>query len=258
MAKTMKQRFADWKQQLRLTVQRYYEKKHRRLPLQDTIVLECESDMDDNPRAIYEYLLQQGLNRTYKIVWLVKDVEFCRTHYGAKNVEFLNRRDAILKNWIRLDFHYSTAKWFVFSHPYWFQKRRKEQRVIFTGHGNPLKKGSPVPDMHKCYDRMLVTNEPVAKMNCEVWQCPEEKVFFCGYPRNDLLTAGQPQTVFSKLFDWQQGERVIMCMPTYKKAAGWSDSEDTEDVFSLCVVKEQESFDKLERFLAKNRVHLLV
>ena len=38
-------------------------------PLQEKIVFECQSDMDDNPRAIYEYMIAQGLNKSYKIVW---------------------------------------------------------------------------------------------------------------------------------------------------------------------------------------------
>ena len=36
------------------------------LPIKKNIVLECESDMDDNPRAFYEYLLKIGYNKVYK------------------------------------------------------------------------------------------------------------------------------------------------------------------------------------------------
>ena len=58
-------------------------------PLRNTIVFECESDMDDNPRAFYEYLIEEGYNKKYRLVWIVKDVAFCKKRHSlSKAVSF--------------------------------------------------------------------------------------------------------------------------------------------------------------------------
>ena len=41
-------------------------------PLQDIIVIESHNDFDSNGGAFYRYLVENGYNQKYKIVWLIK------------------------------------------------------------------------------------------------------------------------------------------------------------------------------------------
>ena len=43
------------------------------VPLQDIIMIESHNDFDCNGGAFYEYLLRNGYNKKYKIVWLLKN-----------------------------------------------------------------------------------------------------------------------------------------------------------------------------------------
>lgn len=227
------------------------------LPLRNTIILECENDMDDNPRAIYEYMLAQKMNRKYKIVWIVRDIKFCKKTYKNHRVRFLSRYDQSYKNQIRLEYHLSTARWLVFSHPYWFRKRNASQLVINVAHGIPLKNAGKDPNIAKTFDMLLVTTKHVEDWFLRFWRCEAEKVFFCGNPRNDFLRNGNRAVLFSKLFTWEPDEKVIMCMPTYRRSVNQTDCS-VADPYSLGVIQTKEEFDQLNSFLVQEKIHIIV
>lgn len=228
------------------------------LPIDDKIVFECESDMDDNPRAIYEYIIAKGMNKEYKIVWLVKNVKFCRKTYKKKNVVFINRFDHSRKNQLKLRRHLSTAKWLLFSHPYWFKKIKPEQVVIHTGHGTPLKdRGKQDLFISHTWDKMLVTTEKMKPFYMQFWQCPEEKTFLCGNPRNDFLFRNRRKEIIPKLFVCSNDEKIVMCMPTYRKSAARNDCQ-TEDKFALGVIHTEEEFLTFNEFLKEQKIHIIV
>lgn len=229
-----------------------------RLPLKNAVVLECESDMDDNPRAFYEYLIENRYNRKYKLIWIVKDVEFCKKKHKNKNVVFLSRSAKRLSDRLRLRYHLATAKWFIFSHPYWFRKRREKQTVIHIGHGTPIKQASKTFDAG-CIDLLAVPSKDILDWYTRFWRCEEEKTFICGQPRNDLLFVGNDKKsdILSKVIPEYRSEKIIMCMPTYRQAATWTDSE-TLDPYSLSVVKTEEELVKLDKALFDAETHLIV
>ena len=84
-------------------VLRFFYKLATCIPLKNTIVFECESDMDDNPRAIYEYMIKEKRFNKYRFVWIVKDVDFCKKNYFHKKTIFVNRFDEKLKNKLKLN-----------------------------------------------------------------------------------------------------------------------------------------------------------
>lgn len=45
-------------------------------------------DMTDNPRAFYEYLIQNKINENYQIIWMVSDKKKCKK-LKCKNVKFV-------------------------------------------------------------------------------------------------------------------------------------------------------------------------
>ena len=44
-------------------------------PLRDIIVIESHNDFDCNGGAFYDYLIDHGYNKKYKIVWLIKNTK---------------------------------------------------------------------------------------------------------------------------------------------------------------------------------------
>lgn len=54
------------------------------MPLQDVIILESHNDFDSNGGAFYDYLIENGYNKKYKIVWFLRNK--CPQHL-PENVE---------------------------------------------------------------------------------------------------------------------------------------------------------------------------
>ena len=234
-----------------------YNFRKYKLPLSKTIVLECESDMDDNPRAFYEYLLSKKYNWFHRIVWIVKDVEFCRNNYKRFNVRFYNRYSNDKKEKRKLDYYYNTAKYFIFSHPYWFFKKRENQIVIHIGHGTPIK-NTPGTFNDKCIDWMPVPSQDVLNWYTEFWSCDPNKTFICGIPRNDFLVFDQntKNEIFKKL-NIPSDEKMIICMPTFKQSKNMHDS-DISDEYVLSVVEDEPQFRQLNNMLRANKIHIIV
>ena len=62
-----------------------YREKYKNTPLENIILFRSgpmpEShirgmDFDDNARALFEYALQIGLDEKYKLVWIVKNLQY--------------------------------------------------------------------------------------------------------------------------------------------------------------------------------------
>ncbi len=230
----------------------------QKFPLRNTIVFECESDMDDNPRAIYEYMIKEKMYRKYRLVWIVRNVDFCKENYANENTVFISRFDKTKKNQLVLNYYLSTAKWFIFSHPYWFKKSKKSQVVINTGHGCPLKSCKNENFDHTVFDYLLVTSESIAVPYAMAWSAPLEKCFSCnGYPKDDFLFSANKKNLLNKLFNFKDTEKIIMCMPTYKQSIRLQDSK-INDPYVLSVISNNEELENLNTLLSKNKIHLII
>lgn len=228
------------------------------LPLRNIIIFECESDMDDNPRAIYEYLVKEKKYHKYRFVWVVKDVDFCEKNYSQKNTVFVSRFDETPKNKLKFNYYISTAKFFLFSHPHWFKKIHKNQKIIHTTHGTPFKSIEKTPPvLSDAYDFVLCASEYTKDWFLKILRCPAEKAFICPHPRIDLLSVENKNVILSKLFDYNTQDKFIICMPTFKQSVRLVDC-DVVDEFSLSVVTTEEEFESLNKFLKDNNIHLIV
>lgn len=230
----------------------------KHLPLRNTIVFECESDMDDNPRAIYEYMVKNEKYRKYKLVWVVNNLEFCKKNYAHDNTVFISRLDYSPKDNLRFNYYTSTAKYCLFSHPHWFKKANKKQIIIHTTHGTPLKNAEKIaPVSSDSYDFLLCASEYTKNWFLSFNKCPAEKSFICPHPRLDLLNIENKHDILSKLFECSPTDKIIICMPTFKQSCRVMDC-DVFDKYSLSVVETDSEFETLNSFLKKNNIHLIV
>ena len=228
-----------------------------RLPLRQIIVFESQNDMDDNPRAVFDYMLEKGLDRDYLLVWIVKDVNRYREAFPAKNVQFVDRSDASFSNQLRLQYILSCARWFVFSHPWWYHKRRKEQIVINTGHGIGLKGATDNPDIQESFDFAIAPSPLSAEWTCKFWRMPEKKIVFLGAPRNDELFVRDKAAILKRMLPIQEGEKTVICLPTYRQSRNQVDCRSV-DRFCLSAVQTETDLRQLDQLLDELRIHLLV
>ena len=105
-----------------------------------TLILESEGDFTDNIKAFYDYLIKNRINDYIKIIWFVHNPS---EYPKINNVKFISRYKFIN---LQADFYIATSHIFVFSHPYWLTKWRKNQIVIHTTHSaSQIKKDTSDP-----------------------------------------------------------------------------------------------------------------
>ena len=228
-----------------------------KLPLTNSIVLECESDMDDNPRALYEYLLSIGYNNHHKIIWIVRDPELCKKLHANKNVLFFSRLDHSYRNRIMLNYYLRTSRYMVFSHPWWYQKINENQIILNTGHGIPVKGKPEKSVIANTFDIGSIHSEFTKEWYAEFYDCSKSKLKTTGIPRNDFLYTGNKKVIFSKLIENYIDEKVIICLPTYRQSSHQIDS-DIIDKYSLSVVETEAQFCQLNAELCAKKIHLII
>lgn len=219
------------------------------LPLRNNyIVLESEGDFTDNIRVFYEYMLEHEYNKQYKMIWIVHEP---RKYISHENVEFVSRYK--LFNF-KANYYCAVSKYFLFTHPYWFRKVRKEQTVINTTHSvaqlkKPMKQQKDIP-----FDYLLVCSSYCAEIKKKVLSVEDKMILNIGMPRIDLMY--KHIDCVSRLIPDYNGEKIILSMQTFKQSATMNDGKDV-DPYALNVVRTDEEIIKLDQFL-KNHNYILI
>ncbi len=207
-----------------------------------------------NPKAIYEEMLAQGLDKEYKIYWIFDRGE--KTEVPGK-VHYLTRNS--------LRYHHLMAKakiWVFNTRQLDYIIKRKEQEYIQTWHGTPLKLLGL--DMEEVF---MAGNAGIESYKANFWNhsrrwdhliapnpyCEEifercfdfHKDMICtGYPRNDTLVNNNNEEYINRLKDKYKipkDKKVILYAPTWR---------DTESISrGKYVFNPHINFDKLYRAL---------
>lgn len=189
------------------------------LPLHDNrIALESEGDCSDNAYALYDYMRKNGYLGKYKIIWFVEDK---KKFTGDMNTVYVRKQWGKLA--VRSVYYLATSKYFLYDHVCLMStyKKRKEQRVIYLGHGAGYKanKGKdgyiPKTNFEEIYTPGRIPNA----LNTEYFKCPAEMVKDLGYPRLDYFFEKNEQ-VKEKLEEYlklDQYDKVLLWMPTFRK-----------------------------------------
>ena len=214
------------------------------LPTRRVILMESLPDFSDNTKAVYDEFIRRGVNKKYKIIWIINSS--FKMENPDKNVKFLCRD---LK---RIAYYYWFAKCFISCNIFLVQ-RRKDQFSIYLSHGTALKS---IRDYYNVPDEIascLVAGEGVKELMSYEFRYDIEKTVALGFPRNDVLCIGAklPKGLFDKEYD-----KVIVWYPTYRQhKRGWllSASQD-----SLPVINDTQKAKVLNDYAVKNNVLIVL
>ena len=149
-------------------------------PLKDTIIIESHDDFDSNGGALYDFLVREGYDRRYKIVWLLKHP---RPKTLPRSVESYWLRKPSIKKMYRI----CTAKYLTADNEL-MEKARPEQVSLFCDHGGvSLKSVQGLYCLPDSVDYILSPSEnyaPVlAKQYDVAW--PDKRFCHVGYAKAD-------------------------------------------------------------------------
>ncbi len=195
--------------------------------INELIVFESEGDYTDNSQALYQYMLDHGYLKKYKVVWLVDNIKNFRKKKQFENTWFCCKQLGSLH--IDTSYYLARCQYYIYDHNNLLEhiKKRTGQRIICLWHGGPFKAGTRnSPDM--TVDEGYATGTLFKKGSSIFIGCTEHKIYDIGYPRNDYLfqAFNKQQVKFVTRNQLRNYDKVILWMPTFRKSMSHSISEN--------------------------------
>lgn len=192
------------------------------------ILFSAQSKMyNDSPRAIYEYLVTNGLDKEYHCVWSVDD-------YNKYDIPG-NCKIVITDTW----------KYFItaLKASYWccsvniergLRFKKKSTRFLHTWHGASINLCGNAVGLRKDFDfsnvnYMCISGEYEREFVKRDFLVRDESIIVTGLPRNDRLfhTSKDEYIELRNKLNIPEGKKVILYAPT------WRDSNDGGKHYSL-------------------------
>lgn len=226
----------------------------RLLPIRsDYLVFESEGDFCDNPWALFEYIRKKDTAK--KLIWIVSDPSKF-VAYTNENCVFCSRSSTTIRGFITFCYYVNRASTFFFSHPFWLKRWRTGQTIVNLWHGIPLKQriptSKPLP-----FSVFPAPTQFTADLLQKFFLCDESKTVFLGFPRNDLLYQRNEETLKCLLPKWEKGNRIFICMPTYRSGLNHIDGQSIGP-YSINSVTSIHELNALNEFLKTHQAWLIV
>ena len=217
-----------------------------------------DMEFSDNSRALFDYMLQEGMNERWELIWLVSNPKKYEARYSAvKNVLFLSARAAeSTDEGIREEYFTAlySARFIFTTDGYGFAAdARPGQTRVQLWHGCGIKSRVHFGRMEHNYEFMTVSSRFYQKRHAEIFGLQDDQVLLTGLPKNDLL--------FHPIMDWREQLGIPCCgkyvfwLPTFRTTYLHGMEHLNESIHEgsetgLPIVDSVAQVEELERLLA--------
>lgn len=254
-----------------------YEEEFRNLyresPLQNIIIFRSGPhinsyikgmDFTDNARALFEYMLENGYNKKYKLVWMVKEPDEFENYLYHENVCFLPLKWAKSVDWSERKQYYEVlclAKFIFFTDAYGIARNaRKDQVRVQLWHGCGFKTRLNFQPCEKRYEYMTVSSDLYAMIHAKLFGLRKEQLLATGYPKQDWILKME-QRDYREILGFPFAKKYIFWLPTYRQAKDVLDQKKgyiLNSEFGLPVVNSIEKMRMLNTILQNEKVVLVI
>ena len=223
-------------------------------------------DFSDNARALFEYMIESGYNKRWKLVWLVSEPGLSDYDQWKRyeNVEFIGNDDKESENDEKRELYYRyicLAKYaFVTDDETFFRRRRSDQTLIQLWHGDGVKGRTRFRIMEKRFEYMVCTSCFYADVDHKDFGLRPDQMLPCGLPKDDWLL-GESDDARSFMKDINGFDNCILWGPTFRKSVKGLEilNENVEiNETGLPILVSWESWDDLNEKLRSLNCFLVI
>lgn len=251
----------------------YYLEKYADIPLRDMIIFRSGMgtwehipgmDFTENARALFDYMIAEGYNHRYEMIWLVKYPErYKEVECQHENVHFVSYDWAVSADEAEREQYYHAiclARYFFFTHACGFCRMPREGQIrIQLWHGCGFKTVKNVISQRRHYEYTTVVSKLYAKLHEKEFGLDPVQFLITGYAKEDWL--------FHPIQDWERrlsipkAVKYIFWLPTFRTArniVSYLDAEETESQSGLPVVRTLEEMYRLNYIMKKQNTVLVI
>lgn len=217
------------------------------LPLGRYIVFESIPDLSDNTKAVFDKMVELGLNKKYKFVWCVSDKK-----------KYSNKKDGIIYidtktrfNSMMSTYYILRAKCLISCNSFLISILKKQKSFYLT-HGTAIKSVRNYYNVPDAVDYMLIASEPSKKMMSYEFRYDENKIIALGYPRNDFI-----QNASRDLHNYFETDykKIIVWYPTFRQHKKGFKTGSTN---ALPIISDSETAITLNEFARKHNTLIVI
>lgn len=241
-----------------------YRTRYANTPLEDVIIFRSGpirsayvqgTDFADNARALFEYMVANGYNEKYKLVWLVKHPEDFAEYAKVPNVEFLSFDWEDSEDATERDRYYHNlclAKFIFMTDAYGFvQNARKDQIRIQLWHGCGFKTRVNFVRCENRYEYTTVVSDLYADIHADIYGLRNDQVLVTGYAKQDWLRQPYKEGL-PKLLNKPEASKYIFWLPTFRVAENQLSNLNQYEInpeTGLPIVARKSQMEELNRLL---------
>ena len=220
-----------------------------RKPLEDVIIIESHNDFDSNGGAFYEYLINNGLNKRYKIVWFLRNK--C-PGILPQNVVGVRYNRISIRRW----YYLCIAKYIIWGHQV-IEPIRNGQISVYTSHGpGGFKNTRGIERMPESITYVMTLSKEYSKI-----QFPtiygSKRLVSLGYPEHDILYTKENNEI-NKITD-KSYNKTILWMPTFRNNTAGDRKDSTKDQpIGIPLFSSLDEYRKFNTFLQEKNTLLIL
>ena len=222
--------------------------------LQDMIILESHNDFDCNGGALYDYLITNGYNEKYKLVWLLKHPEEIKRELPHNVVWVAQYKPGFRKN------YYKWVAKYLLADQDCEMKLRDEQISVYTTHGSvALKQCRGLMCLPSDINYCLTASDFYAPIDAYqfMWDYPNDKPVVLGFPVHDVFYSditGDLAKITKQMY-----EKTILWMPTFRKARFNARNDSTKDQpFGIPLFYTESDLKEFNKFLKIRNILVII
>lgn len=212
--------------------------------LKNIIVFESSPDLSDNTKAVFDEILRRGMNRRYKLVWLLFKSDV-RLPSDIPNVYYLPHWDPQAK-------YYSKIAKIKICCNRFLEKESDGQLVFYLSHGTWLKVSRDYYKLPDWIDWCIAASPNLEESHAYDANFVREKTIGLGFPRNDVLTCANAPIREALNTDC---EKIIVWYPTFRQHC-WSTY--TTVINPIPLLNDIECAEQLNKVAADHNIMIVI